>query len=238
MRKFSFRRKMWVLVGVLAVLVGTVPAAIAGNANTGVIPPQSRGYGNTYGEWSAAFWQWLFSIPVNQNPAFDETGGNALVGQTGKVWFLPGVFNASGQASREITIPAGISLFVPVVNVECSNVELPPFFGGTDEELKECAMQYLFTGLEAELDGRPIDFTTVNYQSVSPPFDFELPPMDLQGGNILGVDADLGRAVSNGYYLFLTPLPVGDHTLHYKGTLSNFDFTLEIHYVIHVVPAK
>lgn len=225
----SVHWKMLILGGVLFGLLGAAPVASAKNSNSGVIPPQAIVQGNTYGEWSAAFWQWLFSIPVDQNPAFDVTGVNALVGQAGTVWFLPGVFNVSGSAAREITIPAGISLFVTIINLECSTVEAPPFFGATDAELTACATGFSITDMAAELDGRSIDFTSANYQATSPPFDFELPE-----NNILGVSADFGRAVSNGYYLMLAPLPVGDHTLHFTGTYPDFPFTLDISYLIHV----
>jgi hypothetical protein len=39
--------------------------------NPGVIPPQSKAHGMTYGEWSAKWWQWAYSLPVDQNPFFD-----------------------------------------------------------------------------------------------------------------------------------------------------------------------
>src|SRR5262249_11776095 len=52
-----------------------------GNANPGVFTPNSSPYGKTYGEWSAAFWQWEFSLPVDHHPLFDTAP--ASTGQSG-----------------------------------------------------------------------------------------------------------------------------------------------------------
>lgn len=92
--------------------------------NPGVLPVESRAFGRSYGEWSAAWWQWAYGIPVPVNPLFDETGARCGTGQSGKVWFLAGVFNASGTAVRnDCEVPTGTALFVPILNGECSNVE-------------------------------------------------------------------------------------------------------------------
>ena len=82
--------------------------------NPGVVRPNSNEFGNTYGEWSARWFQWLLSIPADKNPAFDDTGKNCKEGQTGQVWFLAGTFG--GKAERTCTIPRGQDLFFPVVN--------------------------------------------------------------------------------------------------------------------------
>src|SRR5262245_25750030 len=33
-----------------------------------IFPRDASPYGNTYGEWSARWWQWLMAIPTPQNP--------------------------------------------------------------------------------------------------------------------------------------------------------------------------
>ncbi len=41
--------------------------------------------GNTYGARSAAWWKYVFEIPLDNNPIFDATGANCNHGQTGSV---------------------------------------------------------------------------------------------------------------------------------------------------------
>src|SRR5439155_740626 len=84
--------------------------------NPRVLPPQSHAHGKTHSEWAAAYWQWLLSIPADNNPLLDETGGFGDAGQSGKVWFLAGV-TGSGNVSltRSCTVSAGKALFFPII---------------------------------------------------------------------------------------------------------------------------
>ncbi len=106
--------------GALALAFGlstVIATAGQGNQNNpGVIPPQARSHGQGYGEWAAAWWQWVASVPADHHPLLDETGADAAQGQSGSVWFLAGVFNATGTAERTITIPPGKALFFPLIN--------------------------------------------------------------------------------------------------------------------------
>src|SRR5690242_15482225 len=79
----------------LAIFVLTSPvtscvATAQGNPNPGVIPVNASPYGATYGEWSARWWQWAFSLPVDHHPLFDTADCSA--GQSGPVWFLGASF--------------------------------------------------------------------------------------------------------------------------------------------------
>jgi hypothetical protein len=60
-----------------------------------VFSADSKPYNLTYGEWTAKWWQWGYSIPKNINPAYDNTGKNCAQKQNGPVWFLAGTFGHS-----------------------------------------------------------------------------------------------------------------------------------------------
>src|SRR6478609_3831476 len=72
-------------------------------AKGGVLPPNSKAFGKTYSEWSASWWQWLFSQPVDGHPGTDSPDFDVTAGQSGHVWFLAGPF---GTVERSVTIPA------------------------------------------------------------------------------------------------------------------------------------
>ena len=40
----------------------------------GVIPPNAKAYGMTYGEWAPKWWQWAFSLPVEAQPVLRYGG--------------------------------------------------------------------------------------------------------------------------------------------------------------------
>ena len=95
-----------VLAAALATTISLSPTTShAGpSVTSGVFPLQSSPYDKSYGQWSAAYWQWLFALPVNGHPGSDTPDFDVTEGQSGRVWFLTGPF---GTVERDATIPAG-----------------------------------------------------------------------------------------------------------------------------------
>src|ERR1700736_6805150 len=62
---------------------------------------------------TAKWWQWAFSIPTAQNPIADQNGRSCMIGQRGSFWFLAG--NFGGTTTRTCAVPAGPTLFFPVI---------------------------------------------------------------------------------------------------------------------------
>ncbi|MEW6207829.1 MAG: hypothetical protein AB1631_05640 [Acidobacteriota bacterium] len=212
------------------------------NPNPMVLPPNSRPFGMTYGEWSAKWWQWALSIPAPENPLLDETGALCGSGQSGKVFFLAGVINVSGTATRNCVVPAGKALFFPILNFEADNyVCVDPDTNLTIDELRDLAKSFMdmATDLECEVDGVPVEDLMGRYRAVSPPFEITLPE-----NNVFPVAGCTDPfpltfpAVSDGYWVMLAPLSVGHHTIHFHGSLPSFNFTLDITYNLTVVARK
>ena len=212
----------------------STPAQAGGSPS--VIPAKAKPHGATYGEWSARWWQWAYSLPVDENPFFDEGGQcpNGANGQSGHVWFLTGVVNVSGTAVRDCTVPAGQMIFLPILNVECATLEGN---GSTEADLRECTDFFMsfVTNVEAELDGKPIQ----SHRAASPLFTWG-PLPDNNVLELFGFNAPEGAArlsAADGFYLMLKPLSVGRHTLHYTGTFGPpINFTLDITYNLTVSP--
>jgi hypothetical protein len=230
-RKKIWRSAMALITIAIWLAAATRPVALAdGNSNPRVLPPHSKPYGLTYGEWSARWWQWAFSIPLAEHPFIDSTGANCGAGQSGKVWFLVGA--TGGEVRNGCVVPAGKALFFPIINVECSTLEPPPFFGSNEAELRSCAEGFLnnIADLTCEIDGQAIQNLNL-YRGGSPLFEFTVPD-----GNILGVAAGSGLSVADGIYVMLAPLPVGAHTIHFTGTFVDLMFTIDTTYNLTVVP--
>ena len=63
--------------------------------NPRVTPPGATPYGQTYGEWSAAWWTWALELPVEGppvHPFIDDPSFDVTEGQSGPVWFLAAPF--------------------------------------------------------------------------------------------------------------------------------------------------
>ncbi len=183
------------------------------------------------GQLSGNWWQWSLSIPQSVHPlTFNDTPQSAQsalycgVGQHGNAWFLGGTLDGSA-AQRSCKIPAGIPIFAPIINAECSTVEGN---GSTEEELRACAKSLIdhVTVVEASVDGAPLkDLQKSRVQSKL--FSFTLPPDDILG--LFGHVPNPSPSVSDGFWVLLQPLPEGVHTLvlHGVAPFPEFGFTFE-----------
>ena len=198
------------------------------DSNQDIVSRDSRPGGLTYGEWSAKWWQWAYSMPIDENPLFDTA--DCSQGQSEDVWFLGSGFateqGPSGEVltkvDRKCTIPAGTMLFFPVINVEGSKLEGN---GETERELKNYASGVMdsVTDVSAKIDSVPVE-NLEQYRVQSPLFTIG-PLPDNNALQWLGFDAPEGattQAVGEGIYLMLEPLSVGAHIIHFSGT---FRFT-------------
>ena len=202
------------------------------NPNPAIFPVGSNPYGLSYGEWSARWWQWAFSFTVDAHPLLETAGCDA--GQTGPVWFLGGSF-VNTTVVRDCTVPAGKSIFLPVLNTECSTIEPPPFFGSNEDELRACAAAVTNTGMFATVDGVAVE-NLPSYRVQSPLYEFSSPDGGLFGGPVSGA-----QSISDGVWLMIAPLSAGTHTIHFGGTQVVADFpalTLDVTYHLTVQPGR
>src|SRR6186713_982775 len=116
------------LVG--ALLAGA-PDSRADEKQVTIVPPGTIYHGKTYGEWSAAFWQYALAQPVEGHLFLDTPEFDFSSGQSGDVWFVGA---PDGPLTRTVTLPTGKALFLTLRDVETSSLEAPPFFGATEEE--------------------------------------------------------------------------------------------------------
>lgn len=247
---FSSKKPSWqnilaALALALGLLVSTaIPLAHAqGNPNPGVIPVNRE-----YEKLSAQWWQWANSFPVSNNPLFDQTGANACLGEQkpGNIFFLAGVINQSGAATRSITAPTGSRLFFPILNVEYDNLGTGPPL--TVPQLRDAAAGYVnsTSELHATIDGVPMQ-NLFGYRVRSDAFCCSVPAADnlyqffglgdLLTGLACSDSFCVCPAVSDGYWMLLSPLSVGKHTINFGGTFTQpSPFSLDITYNIIVVP--
>jgi hypothetical protein len=175
---------------------------------------------------TARWWRWSIAQPLADHPFADPTAADCSTNQTGDVWYLGGVFNATGTVARDCTIPGDVALLVPAVNAECSTVEPAPFYGATAAQLRACAHAVAMDDAFVTVDGDAVPVHWVE----SPVFRFDGPD-----GNVLFVDGPIeGRSVAWGAWALIPPLGEGDHVLRFGGTFTDFQWTLDITYRLHV----
>jgi hypothetical protein len=199
--------------------LGAGTTARADQAQPEILPPESQPFGKSYSEWVAAFWKWLMEYPLPGNPALEQPNPFDLsVRQSGQVWF----WAAPDFGERVATLPVGKALFLTLRDVECSSLEPEDsgFHGDTEAEQQACAKFWADHIVEVfcVIDGVAVENLQA-YRFSSPQISFTAPTPW-----IFGETGGAGTSAGDGYFLMLTPLPKGQHTIHYGGT---FRFTLE-----------
>lgn len=160
---------------------------------------------------AAEWWQWAMSTAQEESPVADLTGANCSTNQRGATWFLAGGFGSS-KIRRTCTVPAGKSLFFPLINM----VYMPPrgVQSITCAYTKAAAALNNDTALDlfAELDGIPVSDDLKQYRVASKKcFDaYARQPASLQPYKAF-------PSATDGFWLKLAPLSAGRHTLKFGG---------------------
>jgi hypothetical protein len=153
------------------------------------------------------------------NPLTDTTGEHCAQRQVDTVWFLGGS-PSTDPVVRTCEIPAGKSLFFPLINNIYGAFLNDPSETRTEEFVREAASCTDPAQISASIDDfkvrNPTRFFTGDSGSQSPIFNVQLPP-----GNLFAVDETtvpelvLSPSAEQGYYLFVRSLSPGTHTIRW-----------------------
>jgi hypothetical protein len=223
---------------ILAAFISLVAAGAAAQA----LSPSEPVLGRTYGEWSEEWYQWAYSLQVSHHPLFDTADVSA--GQRGKVWFLGGYFTG-GPRVRNVTIPAGKLLFFPIINAVVDNTDCnggERISDGLDAPaLRSFIKSFMDAAqnLSCTIDGVPVSGLSnpaaSPFRTLSPSpngFSYSIPGLDSinaalgypcwsnSTGAPIRVDAKTYHPVADGYYLMISALAPGSHTIHLHGESS------------------
>jgi hypothetical protein len=219
--------------GVIAGLLTASNTALGQSlGNSQVVQPNAIEFGNSYGEWSARWWQWLVSIPAATNPNLTSGAVDCTLGQSGQVWFLGGSFGDTPSYTRSCTIEGGKDLLVtPLTTLfgqgvgdctgpsDCDPTQLRAL-AAVDQDNPQL--------LEVRVDKAQVK--NLDQYRVTPPVFTVFFPQNAVFSLEPGTH---GPMVSDGYFVILKPFSPGPHTIHLKG-VSHGGFTVEVTYDLTV----
>jgi hypothetical protein len=192
-------------VAVFLVVAGAFGLGMTGPASAEV---GAKIHNKTYGEWSAAWWQWQEA----NFPSFDfgEDLVDCSVGQSGPVWFLAGTSGGPAERVCDDELGKNKHLFVPLVNANVFDVPLTveerrELLDGLFSEIPAGIYNSLACDLQIDVDGTPAVYSTPIVRTQSPPFDYFGDP----------------ETIADGYWVMLDPLPSGEHEIVFSGGLCD-----------------
>lgn len=221
---------MLICLTVLFSLIILTPSYLkASNNDPMFFQKDSSPYGIPYSEWPKIWWQWWLSIPNNEHPGVDYDSKKCSVHQKGPVWFLPDVV-LKGNAPRvtqqfSCEIPKGKAILFPLSTGSCwlghsefkhvsNKVSSDPKY---DVELKECAIipqdntkinHVRINKINLDVEKLKADRATTSFFNVTVPAN----PITFLGE----IQSGTSKAIADGYFLFLHPLPEGRYLIEFK----------------------
>lgn len=158
---------------------------------------------------AVSWWQWLMSAPDGSDILADNSGDLCSLGQEGDIWYLAGSYE-SDKVTRRCVVPQGKYIFVPV-----ADTMLWDSADGQDCSLLQADVKIAADtarNLYLELDGRKIE----NFSALraAPRQCFSLPH-----------ETDI--YASDGYWVLLSPLPKGSHSIRFGNKMGDDGETTE-----------
>ena len=213
-------------------LAATPPPAAADP----ILPAHSSAHGAGLATWSERFFTWEAALPVvgGSHPGLDLGDVDCSAGQQGPVWFLELPPTLAGDLERRCTIPAGTTLYVPVLQWVC-----PRQLDGRDVADCLADADWIFGVLDLGLtvDGHTLDNTALQAHRVrTRRFDLMLAAdsfWDFFCGCDAGASLDFA---ADGISALVGPLSVGSHTITVRYASATFGFAGSLTYRLTVTP--
>ena len=182
--------------------------------------------GKNLKDWTLAWWNWYLGIDAKEHPAnpYSDYPGihkndvhQGAVPRTWpretekKVWFLAGSYGES-TTLKTFVEPGEWHILASPYNIIMSKEEFPHM---DSLQLYKKAIEDVDSAYEvtATLDGFMLPLIRV-----TPQISGTLKRIDnISEDNIFDIKSDSVSSVTDGYWVFLNPLPPGDHILHLKG---------------------
>jgi hypothetical protein len=177
---------------------------------------------------TAQWWQWILSIPADENPATDTTGEDCSQGDFGDIFFLAGTFG--GKAERECTITVGQDILIPISNT--INIKTVP--EDTRESLLARATEITdqTRNLKLIIDRNQVRNLESYRVTHSELFTFEA--VENNVFQPFGLTAGSWVAVADGYWVLIEGLSAGEHTITVIGGANGPTWHSNVHVTYHL----
>lgn len=197
-----------ILFTCVSLLIGIYPQALNASLNDLIYPPSASPYGLPHKDWGKAHWDWWLSIPreIAPYPNPGSFGYSCFIGLGYPVIMLadPIIDAEAPGVSYTCTIPSDRGILIAGIQELCNFDETYR----TDEDLQKCVHERNDWAKERILiDGKEVP-NVEQYRSTTGYFNVTYPE-----DNMYTLPPTTSRALLDGTWMMLKPLPVGNHTI-------------------------
>ena len=201
-----------------------------GQSNELVFSITDNPYNNTFTYWVDKWFDWFLSLPnvegneMLMHPRDNYSPEKCSWNQddSSPVWMLPDGRDSNDLTEvemRECSVPSGKALLVQIVGSNCSEEEGLK----NDKDIMECATWVLPQAqFSATVDGKEV-MNTITDPSHRDKFYVKpfFANITYAKSNYYGASEGTYRGAEAGIFLFVKPLPIGNHTIQFQESVIN-----------------
>jgi len=207
---------------------GLLVCVICPVSGQGIFSNNEQPSGIPYDVWVAKFWNWDYSIPLdsetNTFAGLKENG--CLLHMENSVAMLLDTA-AGGSWNQKCSVPAETAFLIPLWTGECDGSS-KGYETASFNELSKCARDFDLGKIHAEVkvDNVPLaKLSAVDYSSnllnnvteiLTKEFNVTIP----SDSHLIFDKPGTFPAAAHGWFVFLKPLPVGNHTIYYENNVG------------------
>ena len=221
-----FKLVFYFVMGITSIYLANFSSALGDNI--GVYSKDESPFGTTREDWIAKWWNWSF--PIGIDPETNDWAGlkqnGCLMHKENSMVMLVDTA-AGGEWIQKCIISHSDGILIPIWTGECSNAEKEcQHF--SFEQLKKAARGFDLGKIKGEVkvDNIPIakldvvDYVTNIDHNISEVYTKEFNATIPSAGHIPIEKSGIFPAAAHGWFVFLKPLPPGDHTIYYKNSVE------------------
>lgn len=183
-----------------------------------VIPPSGDVNGKDLKYFIKKYWQAVCPIPKEENPIWDNEGDkdesfNDSINED--LFMLSPSMHPQSPLTRNIRVPSGKGLFIPVVPVEVSECETSlPLVAAANKDQASIDRRSLIIELKHGSDVTPVNLDSY----IVRPFDIDNVTFPTEAVFNINKPKESCKAVAAGRYVWTKPLQAGEtYKVHYGG---------------------
>jgi len=217
---------LYILLSLAATYYITVPVVTGYNVDF-----YSKGespFGISYGDWVAKYWNWDLSIPLdlktNNLLGLNENG--CLVHRENSMVMLADSA-AGGIWNQKCTISHNAGILIPIWTGECDH-GYRGFETASLKQLSDCARSYDLGKVKGQVkvDNIPVatldvlDYKTNIMNNVTEVYTKQFNITIPINSHFTSEQYGTFPAAAHGWFVFLKPLPPGNHTVYYQNSVE------------------
>lgn len=185
-------------------------------------------FGFPYDVWVGKYWNWDYSVPIDSetNTFAGLTEGGCFLHIEKSVAMLLDTA-AGGSWNQKCSVPSGTGFLIPLWTGECDRSS-KGYETASFQELSKCARGFDLGKVsgEVKVDNIPVaklsavDYSSNTLNNVTEIYTREFNVTIPSNSHMSFEKPGTFPAVAHGWFVFLKPLPPGDHSIYYQNSVE------------------